>query len=57
MKSWYGYEATACMEEMKMTVSRGCFDSKETPCGWVIDCDEWIWEKEFDSEFLRATSY
>jgi len=44
------YEATACMEEMKMTVSRGCFDSKETPCGWVIDCDEWIWEKEFDSE-------
>ncbi len=44
------YEATACMEEMKMTVSRGCFDSKETPCGWVIDCDEWIWEKEYDSE-------
>jgi hypothetical protein len=48
---WIWYEASTCMEEMKMTVSRGCFDSKETPtCGLVIDCDEWIWEKEFDSE-------
>ncbi|WP_367358709.1 carboxypeptidase regulatory-like domain-containing protein [Mesotoga sp.] len=48
---WIWYGATACMEEMKLTVSRGCFDSKETPCGRVKGCDEWIWKRETNCEY------